>query len=42
MKKFIKIVSMLLLLSLLSVGVGGYIYLKSLNPLDVSLMNKNS
>lgn len=33
---------MLLLLSLLSVGVGGYIYLKSLNPLDVSLMNKNS
>lgn len=42
MKKFIKIVSMLLLMSLLSVGVGGYIYLKSLNPLDVSLMNKNS
>jgi LCP family protein required for cell wall assembly len=42
MKKLIKIVSMLLLLSLLSVGVGGYIYLKSLNPLDVSLMNKNS
>ncbi|MBE3591644.1 MAG: LCP family protein [Thermoanaerobacter sp.] len=42
MKKFIKIVSILLLMSLLSVGVGGYIYLKSLNPLDVSLMNKNS
>ncbi|AIS52112.1 transcriptional attenuator, LytR family [Thermoanaerobacter kivui] len=42
MRKFIKTVSILLLLSLLSVGVGGYIYLKSLNPSDVSLMNRSN
>lgn len=42
MRKVIKIVSVLLLLSLLSVGVGGYIYLKSLNPSDAFLMKKSS
>lgn len=40
MKKIIRVASMIFFLSLLSIGVGGYIYLKSLNPLDASLMNQ--
>ncbi|HHW56898.1 MAG TPA: LCP family protein [Clostridia bacterium] len=40
MRKFIKGMLIFLLLILLSVVVGGYVYLKSLNPSDISLMQR--
>ncbi|ADH60635.1 cell envelope-related transcriptional attenuator [Thermoanaerobacter mathranii subsp. mathranii str. A3] len=42
MRKVLKVISAILLLSLLSAGVGGYIFLKSLNPSDSFLMQRNS
>ncbi|MBT1280413.1 LCP family protein [Thermoanaerobacter sp. CM-CNRG TB177] len=42
MRKVLKVISAILLLSLLSAGVGGYIFLKSLNPSDSFLMQRSS